>query len=198
MLLDRDRLDAHQLQKEVDRQKDVVRELTLSLIDSKAWGKQLDQLQHNYSVRQALVGWLDTAKRLLSTRQANRRQSLLSEARKLMTRGTPAVPVWIMPISLMAEHFDPSTSRFDVVIDKQDHDAENGTSQKLFERVAASEWFAIAKWAKQHDCLKPYQRSLAFILGLLTTKGKQATEKQVKYGVLLLEDAQRLGYKVKS
>ena len=33
-----------------------------------------------------------------------------------MTRCTPAVPVWIMPISLVAEHFDPGTSRFDVVI----------------------------------------------------------------------------------
>jgi very-short-patch-repair endonuclease/superfamily I DNA/RNA helicase len=115
-LVDRDRLDAHQLQKEIDRNKEVLRELTLSLIDSKAWGKQLERLQNNYSVRQALVGWLDTAKRLISTRQANRRQSLLSEARKLMTRCTPAVPVWIMPISLVAEHFDPGTSRFDVVI----------------------------------------------------------------------------------
>ena len=33
-----------------------------------------------------------------------------------MTRCTAAVPVWIMPISLVAEHFDPGTSRFDVVI----------------------------------------------------------------------------------
>lgn len=115
-LLDRDRLDAHQLQKEIDRNREVLRELTISLIDCKAWGKQLERLQNNYSVRQALVGWLDTAKRLISTRQANRRQSLLSDARKLMTRCTPAVPVWIMPISLVAEHFDPATSRFDVVI----------------------------------------------------------------------------------
>ena len=115
-LVDRDRLDAHRLQKGIDRNKEVLRELTLSLIDSKAWGKQLERLQNNYSVRQALVGWLDTAKRLISTRQTNRRQSLLSEARKLMTRCTPAVPVWIMPISLVAEHFDPGTSRFDVVI----------------------------------------------------------------------------------
>jgi very-short-patch-repair endonuclease len=115
-LLERDRLDAHELQKSIDRKKEVLREITLSLIDSKAWGRQLERLQENYSVRQALVGWLDTAKRLISTRQATRRQSLLSEARKLMTRCTPAVPVWIMPISLVAEHFDPATSRFDVVI----------------------------------------------------------------------------------
>lgn len=82
--------------------------------------------------------------------------------------------------------------------DEQDEGAKNDTCAKLFERVAANEWFAIAKWAKQHDCLKPYQRSLAFSLGLLTAKGKQASEKQVKYGALLLEEAQRLGYKVKS
>jgi very-short-patch-repair endonuclease len=116
ILLDRDRLDVHQIQKSIDRNKEVLRELTLSLIDSKAWGKQLERLQHNYSVRQALVGWLDTEKRLLSTRQINLRQSLLTEARKLMTRCTPAVPVWIMPISLVAEQFDPRTSHFDAAI----------------------------------------------------------------------------------
>jgi very-short-patch-repair endonuclease/superfamily I DNA/RNA helicase len=115
-LLERDRLDAHAIQGEIDKTKDILREITLWLIDSKAWGKQLERLQNNYTVRQALVGWLDTAKRLVSTRQASRRQSLLSEARKLMTRCTDAVPVWIMPISLVAEHFDPATSRFDVVI----------------------------------------------------------------------------------
>jgi very-short-patch-repair endonuclease len=115
-LLERDRLDAHQLQGSIDRNKVVLRELTLSLIDSKAWGRQLERLQHNYSVRQALVGWLDTEKRLQSTRQAGLRQQLLANARKLMARCTPAVPVWIMPISLVAEQFDPKTSHFDVVI----------------------------------------------------------------------------------
>jgi very-short-patch-repair endonuclease len=115
-LLVRDRLDAHELQKSIDRNKVVLRELTLSLIDSKAWGKQLERLQHNYTVRQALVGWLDTEKRLLSTRQISLRQSLLTEARKLITRCNPAVPVWIMPVSLVAEQFDPRTNHFDVVI----------------------------------------------------------------------------------
>ena len=40
----------------------------------------------------------------------------MNEARKLMTRCADAVPVWIMQISLMAESFDPRTTRFDVVI----------------------------------------------------------------------------------
>lgn len=67
-------------------------------------------------MRQALVGWLDTAKRLISTRRADQRQTLLSESRKLMRRCSEAVPVWIMPIPIMAESFDPKTTRFDVVI----------------------------------------------------------------------------------
>ena len=86
---------------------DLLRQITLLLIDSRAWGKQLQLLQNDYSVRQALVGWLDTAKRLVSTRQANRRQSLLSEGRKLMKKCADAVPVWIMPIAMVAENFDP-------------------------------------------------------------------------------------------
>lgn len=81
---------------------------------------------------------------------------------------------------------------------RQDDGTDGDIGTKPFESLVANEWFAIAKWAKQHDYLKPYQRSLAFSLGLLAAKGKQASEKQVKYGALLLEEAQRLGYKVKS
>jgi very-short-patch-repair endonuclease len=81
-----------------------------------AWGGQLERLQSDNSMRQALVGWLDTAKRLASTRQIEKRQTLLTEARKLMRRCSEAVPVWIMPISIMAESFDPQSTKFDVVI----------------------------------------------------------------------------------
>jgi hypothetical protein len=41
---------------------------------------------------------------------------LLVEARKLMKQCAQAVPVWVMPISLVAENFDPRRTRFDVVI----------------------------------------------------------------------------------
>ena len=33
-----------------------------------------------------------------------------------MARASGAVPVWVMPISLVAENFDPRTTRFDVVV----------------------------------------------------------------------------------
>ncbi|MBX3331794.1 MAG: AAA family ATPase [Nitrospira sp.] len=115
-LADRDKLDAHELQQRIDRTRETLRQVTEWLIDAKAWGKQLERLQGNHAIRQALIGWLDTTKRLISTRQLDRRQTLLSEARKLMKKCANAVPVWIMPISIMAESFDPRTTRFDVVI----------------------------------------------------------------------------------
>jgi very-short-patch-repair endonuclease len=115
-LVQRDRLDAQTLQGEVDRVRDLLRPVTQELIDATAWGQQLARLQGDNSMRQALIGWLDTAKRLMSTRHPERRQTLLTEARKLMKHSVEAVPVWIMPISMVAETFDPRATRFDVVI----------------------------------------------------------------------------------
>lgn len=115
-LEERDKLDAHELQQQIDRTRETLRRVTEWLIDAKAWGKQLERLQGNHSIRQALVGWLDTTKRLISTKQLDKRHLLLSEARKLMKKCADAVPVWIMPISIMAESFDPASTRFDVVI----------------------------------------------------------------------------------
>jgi very-short-patch-repair endonuclease len=115
-LIERDALNANEIQREIDKIDLALREVTLWLIDAKAWGKQLDRLKRNNSIRQSLVGWLDTTKALMSVRQQDRRETLLSEARKLMKRAGEAVPVWVMPISIVAENFDPRTTRFDVVI----------------------------------------------------------------------------------
>ncbi len=113
---ERSKLDAQQIQKELDGVSERLRDVTRLLVDARAWSEQLKRLQSDNSMRQALVGWLDTAKRLASTRQLDKRRTLLSEARKLMRKCSEAVPVWIMPISIMAESFDPQTTKFDVVI----------------------------------------------------------------------------------
>ena len=115
-LLERDKLDVRAIQAEIENINLMIKEVTRHLVDSLAWGGQLERLQSDNSMRQALVGWLDTAKRLASTRQLEKRQTLLSEARKLMRKCSEAVPVWIMPISIMAESFDPQSTKFDVVI----------------------------------------------------------------------------------
>jgi len=115
-LVERDQLDAHELQRRIDRQRERLRQVTGALIDARAWGKQLERLQQNHAIRQALVGWLDTTRRLAHTRRLDRRQGLLSAARSLMEQCADAVPVWIMPVSIVAESFDPRLTRFDVVI----------------------------------------------------------------------------------
>jgi very-short-patch-repair endonuclease len=115
-LAERDKLDAHEFQRQIDRAERRLRDVTAALIEARAWGRQLERLQSDQAMQQALVGWLDTTRRLLSTRQPERRQTLLTEGRKLMKKCADAVPVWIMPIPIVAESFDPATARFDVVI----------------------------------------------------------------------------------
>ncbi len=108
--------DAQALQREIDRNRKVRREVTTSLIDLRAWASQMERVEANQSVRQALVGWLDTIRRIKSTQKKDILWRLQTEARKLMKLSAKAVPVWIMPLAVAAENFDPATTRFDVVI----------------------------------------------------------------------------------
>lgn len=109
-------LDAQALQREIDHNRRVLREVTISLIDLRAWVHQIERVRANHSVQQALVGWLDTIKRIKSTQKKDILWRLQAEARKLMKLSAKAVPVWIMPLAVAAENFDPATTRFDVVI----------------------------------------------------------------------------------
>ena len=116
MLSEREKANVEELQREIRETRDELRGVTLQLIEAKAWGAQLKRLQDQDSIRQALVGWVDTQKRLISTQKNAKRQELLSEGRRLMNRCSSAVPVWIMPIWRVVESFDLRTTRFDVVI----------------------------------------------------------------------------------
>lgn len=112
----RNALDAEALQREIESNRNMLREVELSLIDLKAWKAQLERVQKNHSVRQALVGWLDSVKKLKSTQKQDIRVKLLGEARRQMRLASSAVPVWVMPLSLVAENFEATSTRFDVVI----------------------------------------------------------------------------------
>jgi very-short-patch-repair endonuclease len=112
----RHELDAEALQRALEENRRIRRDVTISLIDLKAWKAQLERVQKNHSVRQALVGWLDSVKRLKSTQKLDIRVNLLAEARRQMRLASRAVPVWIMPLSLVAENFEATSTRFDVVI----------------------------------------------------------------------------------
>ena len=61
--------------------------------------------------------------------------------------------------------------------------------------VPQSVWFALSSWAKQTGNLLPWQRSIAYSLGLLAAKKQPPSTKQAVQGRRLLLEAVDSGYK---
>jgi hypothetical protein len=57
-------------------------------------------------------------------------------------------------------------------------------------------WMAVSHWAKQTGNLAAWQRSIAFSLGRLAKQNKDPSIKQAVQGVKILEEVQRLGFKL--
>ena len=90
-----------------------MRTATSALIEKRAWAHQVQRT--TLAQRQALLGWKATVRRI--GRGTGIRAPLLrTEARKLMPKCQAAVPVWVMPLSLVVQNFHPARNRFDVVI----------------------------------------------------------------------------------
>lgn len=101
------------LQAKSEKLRDQLRRVTVELIDKRAWASQARRT--SVRQRQALVGWLDTIRRI-GKGHGVRVSLLRTEAARKMTECRGAVPVWVMPLSRVVENFDPRTTRFDVVI----------------------------------------------------------------------------------
>lgn len=104
-------LEALQGQSEKLREK--LRRVTVDLIDQRAWAFQAQRTSSQQ--RQALIGWLDTIRRI-GKGTGIRVPLLRAEAARKMSECRGAVPVWVMPLSRVVENFDPRVTRFDVVI----------------------------------------------------------------------------------
>jgi len=102
-----------EIQDSIDRCNEQLRATTVELIDRRAWAFQAKRT--SLSQRQALIGWLDTIRKI-GKGTGIRAPRLRAEAARKMTECRAAVPVWVMPLSRVVENFDPRTSRFDVVI----------------------------------------------------------------------------------
>jgi very-short-patch-repair endonuclease len=101
------------LQSKGEKLREQLRRSTVGLIDKRAWSSQAHRTSSRQ--RQALVGWLDTIRRI--GKGHGLRVSLLrAEAARKMSECRSAVPVWVMPLSRVVENFDPRFTRFDVVI----------------------------------------------------------------------------------
>lgn len=88
---------------------------TKQLVCDKAWLHKLVDFDANRSEIQAIEGWKQLILKMGAGTGKNR-ELLKKEARKLMPKCQKAVPVWIMPLDKVAEHFDPRENVFDVVI----------------------------------------------------------------------------------
>ncbi|PYU69461.1 MAG: hypothetical protein DMG49_13335, partial [Acidobacteria bacterium] len=101
------------LQTRSEKFREQLRRITVSLIDKRAWSAQARRTSSRQ--RQALVGWLDTIRRI-GKGHGIRVSLLRAEAARKMSECRSAVPVWVMPLSRVVENFDPRSTRFDVVI----------------------------------------------------------------------------------
>jgi very-short-patch-repair endonuclease len=106
-------VSVEQLQAKNDKLREQLRRVTIELIDRRAWAFQAKRTTPNQ--RQALIGWLDTIRRI-GKGTGIRVPMLRAEAAKKMRECRSAVPVWVMPLSRVVENFDPRSTRFDVVI----------------------------------------------------------------------------------
>ncbi|PYT50855.1 MAG: hypothetical protein DMG44_05105 [Acidobacteria bacterium] len=101
------------LQSKSEKLREQLRRATVGLIDKRAWSSQAHRTSSRQ--RQALVGWLDTIRRI-GKGHGIRVSLLRAEAARKMSECRSAVPVWVMPLSRVVENFDPRITRFDVVI----------------------------------------------------------------------------------
>ncbi|WP_433462424.1 AAA domain-containing protein [Spirillospora sp. CA-128828] len=106
--------DLGQVQRRLDEAQEERRRVTLELTRRSAWLAMKRGLGHTQ--RQALVGWLQTLRKIGKGTGANAGK-WRAEAQRLMPEAMGSVPVWIMPYYRVAESFDPAVADpFDVVI----------------------------------------------------------------------------------
>ncbi|MEW6624162.1 MAG: AAA domain-containing protein [Bacillota bacterium] len=105
--------DIKAIQVEINYLDKEIKSLTGKLVEKKAWKEKL--LKITTEQTQAIEGWRHTI-RNIGRGTGKRVPKLLAKARELMTKSQAAVPVWIMPLSKVAENFNPQKNKFDVVI----------------------------------------------------------------------------------
>ena len=91
------------------------RETTAKYAEKSAWLHLLKKTEGDISLRQALVGWMQTIQKIGKGLGKNA-PALKAEAREAMKKCREAVPAWIMPVNRALESFDPKKSKFDIII----------------------------------------------------------------------------------
>ncbi len=91
------------------------REVTAAYAEKAAWYHLMRRTEGDVDMRQALLGWKQTIKKIGKGTGRNA-PALKARARELMSRCQEAVPGWIMPISRALDNLDPRRNSFDIII----------------------------------------------------------------------------------
>ena len=91
------------------------RKTTAEFAEKSAWYHLLRNTEHDINIKQALIGWKQTVKRIGKGTGKNA-PMYRAKARGLMAKCQSAVPGWIMPVGKALESLNPSTNRFDIII----------------------------------------------------------------------------------
>jgi hypothetical protein len=100
---------------------------------------------------------------------------------------------WRLPDQLRDELIDPAAAA------RGRHAAASSEADlslvSAVTAIPATDWFAVAQWAKETSNLQPWQRQIAFTIGQYLNKGWDISAKQAAQAHRLMEEAQRLGFR---
>ena len=91
------------------------RQITAEYAEKCAWYHLMRRTEGDVDMRQALLGWKQTIKKIGKGTGRNA-PALKAKARELMSRCQEAVPGWIMPMGRALENLDPRKNSFDIII----------------------------------------------------------------------------------
>lgn len=112
----RQKEDFNLLQETLHKCQERIRHVTIELIENLTWERQIRKIKSKPELQQSLSGWLELQKKILSTKIKTILMKLKKAAQRELTLSAEAAPVWIMPLHAVTEHFDPTATKFDVVI----------------------------------------------------------------------------------
>ncbi len=98
---------------EARKSEDELRQITRTLVEHLAWAAELERVDGG--TKRALVDW-SLAQRRIGRGTGKNAERLRRASRQYLREAKSAVPVWIMPLSRVADNFSPGSTRFDVVI----------------------------------------------------------------------------------
>jgi very-short-patch-repair endonuclease len=92
-----------------------LRKWTEKLVIEKSWYNVLLKIEQNPNMKQALIGWSQTVKKLGKGKGKNAAM-YKAKLREYTPTCQKTVPAWIMPVSRVMDNFNPKDNKFDVVI----------------------------------------------------------------------------------